>query len=278
LLESVDAVLQTPEGLRKQAEVLLNLGILHRAGAEDAFQRSIAVSKKLLAGAAGTSEDRYNLALAHNNLTDYLIDQKRLPEAGPHFVEAVAEFERLVTDTPNSMDFQHVFGIVLAGQAKWFGITDKPADAKAALTSAIEHQRQAVRLSRNAPGCTLALAEHLIDLADINCILGSYDDAGKLALEVPKTVPLTSRAQGCYDAARVLARLVKQASTDDRLTHPERDRLSRVYLTRTVVLLREAIDSNTKLAEQIKAEQDFKALEKHPQFQAIMNTFVDILP
>ncbi len=278
LLESLDTVLQTPDGLRKQVELLSNLGNLQRAGAEDAFQRSIAGSKKLLADKTGTNEDRYNLALAHNNLTDYLIDQKRLPEAGPHFVEAVAEFERLVTDTPNSMDFQHVFGIVLAGQAKWMELTNKPADARTALTAAVEHQRQAVQLSQNAPVCTMALAEYLVDLADANRKLGAYEDAAKVALEAPKTVPVASRPQACYDAARALARLVDQAGADDKLSQAERDRLTRVYLTRTVVLLREAIDSNTKLAEQIKAEQDFKALEKHPQFQAIMNTLVDLLP
>ena len=157
LLESVEAVLQSPEGLRKQAELLSNLGNLHRAGAEDAFERSIAASKKLLADKIGTNDDRYNLAIAHNNLSELLTEQKRLPDAGPHFAEAVANFEILVADIPKSMDFQHVFGIVLAGQAKWMDLTDKPADAKAALTAAVEHQRQAVQLSGNAPVCTLAL-------------------------------------------------------------------------------------------------------------------------
>jgi hypothetical protein len=207
-----------------------------------------------------------------------LIDQKCLPEAGDHIAKAVAEFEKLVTEAPRSMDFQHVFGVVLAGQAKWMGLNGKPADAKVALIAAIEHQRLAVLISRNAPDCTLALAEHLVELADINRKLGAYDDAAKLALEVPKTVPLTSRPQACYDAARVLARLVAQAGTDDNLAQSERDRLARIYLTRTVVLLREAIDSNPKLADQIKEDRDIKALERRPQFRAIMNTLVDLVP
>ena len=158
LLESVDAVLQTSEGMRKQAIVLSNLGALHRADAEDAFQRSIAVSKKLLSGKTGTTEDRFNLAIGHNNLSELFIEQKRLPEAGPHFTEAVTNFETLVAEVPKSLDFQHAFGNVLAGEAKWMNLTNKPADARAALTAAIEHQRQAVQLSQNAPVCTLALA------------------------------------------------------------------------------------------------------------------------
>ena len=122
------------------------------------------------------------------------------------------------------------------------------------------------------------MAEHLVDLADANRKLGAYDDAARLALEVPKTVPLARRPEACYNAARALARLVGQAGSDDKLPQAERERLTRIYLTRTVVLLREAIDSNPKLADQIKADRDIKALEKRPQFQTIMNTLVDALP
>ncbi len=278
LLESLDTVLQAPEGLRKQAIVLSNLGVLHRAGAEEAFQRSIAVSKKLLSGKTATSEDRYNLAIAHNNLSELLVEQRRLPEAGLHFSEAVVHFETLVAELPTSLDFQHIFANVLAGQAKWMNLTNRPADAKAALTAAVEHERQAVRLSRNAPVCSLKLAEYLVALAEVDRKLNAYDDAAKLALEVPKTVPVAGRPQACYDAARVLARIVEQASADNRLSAAERERVARVYLTRTVVLLRDAIDSNVNLADQIKIDPDIKALEKRPQFQAIMNTLVDTLP
>ncbi|MFI5454747.1 MAG: protein kinase [Isosphaerales bacterium] len=278
LLETMDARLQTPEVLRKQAEVLSNLGILHRPGAEDAFDRSIAISDKLLAGKMGTSNDRYNLAIAQNNLSELFVELGRLPEAGSHFTEAVANFEKLVAKAPRSMDFQHVFAIILAGQAKWLDRTSKPADARAALTAAVEHQRHAVKLSKNASVCALALADHLIDLAEVNRKLGAYEEAARLALEVPKTVPPASGPQACFDAARVLARLVAQAGADGKLHQAERDRLTRIYLTRTVVLLREAIDSNPKLAEQIKADRDIKVVEAHPQFQAIMNTLVDRAP
>lgn len=97
-----------------------------------------------------------------------------------------------------------------------------------------------------------------------------------MALEAPKAVPSATRPEACYDAARLLARLVIQASADEKLHQAERDRLPRIYLTRTVVLLREAIDSSPKLAEQIKADGDIKALEAKPQFQTIMNSLVDL--
>jgi serine/threonine protein kinase len=277
-LEAMDPKLPSPEVLRKQAEVLSNLGILHRGGAEDAFRRSIVISGKLLAGKTGTNSDRYNLAIAQNNLSELYIELGHLPEAGSPFTEAVANFEKLVAEAPGSMDFQHVFGIVLAGQAKWLERTSKPADAKAALCAAVEHQHRAVSLSKNAPVCALALVDHLIDLAEINRKLGAYEEAARSALEVTKAAPLASTPQACFDAARVLARLVTQAGGDSKLHQEERERLTRIYLTRTIILLREAIDSNPMLAEQIKTDSDIKILEAHPQFQRIMNTLVDRVP
>src|SRR5439155_2480325 len=256
-------------------ELLSNLGVLHGAEAEDAFRHSIAISEGLVAGKPGAADDRHNLAIAQNNLGHLLVERNRLPEAGPYFAQAVANFEKLLADVPKSVELQSHFGIVLAEQGKWLDRSGQTTEAKTALESAVAHQRQAVRLSKNASACRLALAGHLIDLAEIHRKLGAYDAAARLALDVPKTVPLASRAQSCYKAAQVLARLVAQIGADDKLASKERDRLSRNYLTRTVVLLREAIDAGPKLAEQIKADPDIKALEARPQFQTIMNNLVD---
>ena len=85
------------------------------------------------------------------------------------------------------------------------------------LTRAVEHQRAAVKLSKNGPAYRELLGGHLIDLAKIDLKLGAYDEAGRLALEVPKTVPLSKRAQACFDSARILAgwslRLAAMASS-----------------------------------------------------------------
>ena len=55
----------------------------------------------------------------------------------------------------------------------------------------------------------------------------------------------------------------------------DRDRLTRNYLGRTIVLLREAIDSSPTLADQIKTDPDIKPLESRPEFHTIMNTLVN---
>ena len=55
-------------------------------------------------------------------------------------------------------------------------------------------------------------------------------------------------------------------------------RPTRGYLGRTAVLLREVIDTDPKLAEQIKTDADIKLLQLRPEFQTIMNTLVNIQP
>jgi eukaryotic-like serine/threonine-protein kinase len=280
LLDAKGPKAQKPDWQRTQAELFNDLGRLKRAEAEDALRRSIAISTRL-AEAAGEGKsasfikDRHNLAIAELNLAELLIVLKRPADAAGSFDRSVAGFEKLVAAAPKVVDYQHQFGLVLASQGTWLDQSGKTAEAKGVLASAVEHQRQAVVLSKNAPPCRLALSGHLIALADVDRKLGAYDQAAKLALEVPKVVPPANRADACLDAARALARLVTQVSADLKVPEKERNHLARVYLTRTVVLIRDAVDANPALSEPIKADPDIKILQSRPEFQTMMDTLVE---
>jgi eukaryotic-like serine/threonine-protein kinase len=265
---------QMQERMRSQAALLNNLGNLRRPGAEDAFRRSIAASESLVTQKPAANTDYHILAIAQFNLGDLLVDLKRLPDAAPWFAQSVANFETLVAAVPKSVEFQSEFGQVLEKQANFLAQSDKAAEAKTALVSAVAHQRQAVRLSKNRDDERRLLGSHLLELAKINLKLGAYQEASGDALELPNTVPASDRGQGCLDAARILARLVTKVGGDGQLAQLERDQLAKNYFGRTIVLLREAIDTNPKLSEQTKADSDIKALESRPEFQTIMNTLV----
>jgi eukaryotic-like serine/threonine-protein kinase len=275
-LETKDGDVTSPAWLRVRARVLSNLGELDLPGAEDAYRRSIALAQSLVDCKPTLSTDRHFLAIGQNNLGKFLLDSKRLGEAGPFFAQSVANLDTLVAEAPRAIDLQSHLGIVLATKAKWLDATDKTAEAKTALTSAVECQRHAIQLSKNGPAYRELLGGHLIDLAKINLKLGAYDDAARLALDVPKTVPTSKRAQACLESARILARLVVQAGVDGKLPQSNRDRLTQNYLGRTIVLLREAIDTNPNVAEQVKIDPDIKPLESRPEFRAIMSTLVDL--
>ncbi len=275
-LESKDAKNLSPQGLRVQAKLLNNLAELDLPGAEDAYRRSILLSQNLVDAKPSLTTDRHVLAFTQHNLAKFLFDGKRLGEAGPIFAESIANLEQLVAQAPKAIDFQSHLGIILAAQAKWLDSSEKTVEAKTVLTSAVEHQRLAIQLSKNGAAYRELLGGHLVDLAKIELKLGAYDEAGRLALDVPKTVPVSKRAQACLDSARILARLVTQVGGDGKLGQTDRDRLTRNYLGRTIVLLREAIDTSPTLAEQIKTDPDIKSLESRPEFHTIMNTLVNL--
>ena len=276
LLEANDARSRTPEWMRSRAGVLSNLGHLHRPGAEDAFRRSIALSANLAEHKPLVITDIHNLAIAQNNLAQLFVEQKRFPEALSLFAQSVTGFEKLTSLAPKSIDYHKHFGYVLEKQAGLMAQTGKIIEAKTTLAIAVDHQRKAMKLSRNRGDVRELLGSHLLELAQINLKLGAYKQAAANALELPGTVPASARDQGCFDAARILARLATQVGTDGKLTSDERQQLIRSYLGRTVVLLREAVDTNPKLADQIKTDLDIKALQSHPEFQAIMNSLVNV--
>jgi serine/threonine protein kinase len=276
LLQTRGGAVESAERLRDQAEVLSNLGQLSRPGAEDAFRRSIAVSGRLLDRKPPAIADIHNLAVAQSNLGQLLLDEKRLPEAGTLFAQSVVNFDKLVADAPKTIDYQSHFGYVLAQQALFFERSGTTAEAKTALASAVDHQRQAVKLSKSRSSVRALLASHLLELAHVNLKVGAYKEAATNALELPNTAPSSARDQACFDAARILARLVCQVNADPKVAQSERDQLTRNYLGRTVVLLREAIDTNPNFADRIKADADIKALRSRPEFQTIMNTLVNV--
>ena len=280
LLDTKDADNQSPGRLRHRAEVLINLGDLQmtfaRPGGEKNLREALAVFERLVDREPPAAKDRHNLAIVQNNLGELLLKDNRLAEAAPMLASSAAKFEALTTETPQSVEYQSQSGEVLAKQAELLVKIGKPADAKTALLSAVAHQRQAVRLGKDWGHARSLLGSHLVDLANVNLKLAAYKDAANNALELPQAVPSRQRGQACLDAARILARLVSQASANDKVAKAERDRLTRQYLSRTIILLREASDFNPKLADQIKNDPDIKLLESRAEFQTILNSLVKL--
>ena len=281
LLETKDAANQRTEQLRSRAEILINLGELQRKvnkteAAEDSLRRAMSTFESLTARKPTFRTDTHLLAITQFNLGQHLNNLKRYPESLTLLNQASGHLETLVAELPKSVDFQSHLGLVQHEKGDLLSQTGKLAEAKTAYTNAVAHQRLAVTAGKNRDDLRALLGTHLLALADIDLKLASYKDAATLALELPNSVPAADRGQGCFDAARVLARLVVRISADLKLPETERNQLTRNYLGRTVVLLREAIDASPKLADQIKNDADIKALASRPEFQTIMNTLVDV--
>ena len=58
----------------------------------------------------------------------------------------------------------------------------------------------------------------------------------------------------------------RQVGDNAKLSQSDRDRLIRSNLSRTVVLLREAVDTSPKLAEKVKNDGDFRGSQVATRF------------
>ncbi len=265
---------------RDRADILNNKGELEREmkrpGALASLQAAQSIYENLAKSTNATSVDHHRLAIAQFNIGNFLVEEKRFDLAGPLLAEAVAGFDTLVSQTPRSLDLENHFGLVLSVQGELFHKTGKPALARDALRAAVTHQKLAAKLSRYRDSIRALLGSHLLALSQVNLELSDYTEASAVALELPAAVPIAARGQACLDSARILAKLVAKAVTDGKLTKDNRDRLVRGQIGRAVVLLREAIDANPKLADTLKADPDFKPLEAHEEYQAIMSTLVGV--
>ena len=189
---------------------------------------------------------------------------------------AEAGFEKLVVEAPKSVDFHSQLGLVLGRKGDVLAESGKLPEAAAALARAVGHQDRAVQLSKNRSDTRTLLGGLLLELAEVNLKRGAYPEAADDALRVPRAVPDAGRGEACLDAARILARLVALVGADPKLVPADRDRLIRPYLGRSIVLLREAIDSNPKMAGRIKDDPAIKVLESRPEFKTMMNSLVDL--
>ena len=71
-----------------------------------------------------------------------------------------------------------------------------------------------------------------------------------------------------YRAARVYALASVQVTND--ASEPERERLSKKLADRAVELLGKAIAKGWKKVDEVRSENDFRALRAHPGFQKIL--------
>jgi tetratricopeptide (TPR) repeat protein len=266
-------------GMRTRAEVLNNLGDLLRGvgrpEAEDVFREARAIFADLASRPAATVKDHHNLAIAEYNLGETLFGLKRPADAEAAMASAEAGFEKLVLQAPKSIDFHSQLGLVQGRKGAVLTEAGKLSEAAGVLAKAVGHQDLAVQLSRRRSDTRTLLGEHLLALAEVELRRGSYQEAADAAVRAARAVPDASRAETSFEAGRILARLVALVGADPRLVPADRERLIGPYLGRSIVLLREALDSNPEMAARIKDDRDIKVLETRPEFKMMMNSLVN---
>ena len=281
VLSFKDKAARTTESLRQQATVLSNLGELQRAsgrpGAEQSLRQSIAISAELAARKPAARADRQTLAIAQNNLAEVLVAAGRVEEAGQVFAKSIAGLDLLGSENPKAVDTQNYLGYVCEQQSRLLAKIGEVEKARRSIEAAVAHQRQAVKLTDGkVPAYRLMLAGHLEVLANTCVKLHAYDDAIRVAIDLPKAAPASE--QGYVNAAKLLARCAAMANEDRQLDGPRREEIGRKCAGRIAILLREAIDSNPKLGDRIKSDPELSPIFARPDFQNLLGSLVNLGP
>ena len=99
--------------------------------------------------------------------------------------------------------------------------TGKLSEGKASFESAIEHQRRAVQLARSDSDSIANCSASIRSTWLTSTSSSAPTNRLRIAIEIPKSFPESRRAEGCFDAARILARLVSKLNTDEKIGQAE---------------------------------------------------------
>jgi tetratricopeptide (TPR) repeat protein len=279
-LEAKDVPAWTEERQREKAFALSNLGELRRSlgkpdDAESPLREAVAIAQGLAGRSPAASEDRRFLSQAQENLAEVLENRNHNDQAAALFDESIARIEDLIKGSPRSIVDQYLLGYFSEQKGKLLAKLGKPAEAKIAFEGAVAHQREAVRLTDGkVPTYRATLVGHLEGLANACLALAQYDEVSRAAQEMARAAPEPAAATR-FAAAKLFARSATLVREDTRLDPARRQKLLRGSLGSTVVMLREAIEGDPKLAAALESEPVFKKLRDQPEFENMLNSLVD---
>jgi eukaryotic-like serine/threonine-protein kinase len=261
------------DALRVQLGMLNNLGEMRqnagRPGAEEALSNALTVAQQLVAQKPTAKTDLIYLAIVQNNLGDVAAAAGHTQQAEQFYAAAIEGFTRLSNENPKAVDLQTYLGSVYDGQAQLWDKAGQLEKARQSIEASVVHEQEAVKLTDGKVAAyRIALAGHFAVLAKICLELRAYDDAIRAAVDMSK-IPSVS-GQRYVDAAKLLAQDMNVANKDTQLERARRDQISRQCSGRIAVLLRQALDTNPKLAEKIKSDPELSPLLSRPEIRSVL--------
>ncbi|HYT90299.1 MAG TPA: tetratricopeptide repeat protein, partial [Gemmataceae bacterium] len=264
---------RVPAYRRDLAGCLNNLGALlyntqRLPAAEAPLRRALALRRELAADPSALPGDRSQLATAHYNLANLLKDLDQHPEAEDAYREARRQFEKLVSEFPQTIDHRHVLGAVLNNLSRYPRGRGDLAESRALLERAIEHQSIALRSNPQHPRYREYLANHYRSLVEILIRQAEHGEAARIAAEAPRLFP--TRWQECVRAAEYFSRCVPLAEKDARLPEDLRRTQAQVYADQAMTWLRDAAAKGCKDLGQRTRSAAFDPLRGRADFQKLV--------
>jgi serine/threonine protein kinase/tetratricopeptide (TPR) repeat protein len=230
-----------------------NLGILlvglgKRAEAEAAYRQALTIREELAANFPAVPSYRTELGGSQCNFGNLLLAKKEPEQALPWYARAIATLEDVLRQFKVDVTAQQYLRNAHWGRAEALDGLKRHAEAALAWDKAIE-------LSRDAQQAGLRLQRAL-----------SRVRAGQVeaAIQEAKELAKNANAETLYNAARILA--LGASRPDESAGSLSKEECAQ----HAVALLRQAVAKSYKNAEQMKKDDDLKALRQREDFQDLL--------
>ena len=239
------------------------------ADAETAGGQALELRKQLVARAGPIARYRRELARSYHDQGNLLRVMGRLAEAKSAWLAALPLREQLVAQFPRVADYHNELAGTLGNLANLHNVDKEFEAALPLLEQARVHLSAALEISPKNPAYRLTYRNNRQALAQSH--LGLADHAGLAAAADELACSGNDPASDSYLAACCHCRPAQTlADKDGRLTAGRRRQLARVYSDRALALLRQAIKSGFRDAEQLKHNPDFAQLRTAPEFEELL--------
>jgi serine/threonine protein kinase/tetratricopeptide (TPR) repeat protein len=274
----------------------LLVGLGKRREAEAAIRQALAIREQLAGEFPLAPQHRHDLASSHNNLGALLADQGKYAEAEPACRQALAIREKLAADYPAMPQYRRELGASQANFANLKQSNHQPDEALQWYARSIDTLENVLRqlkvdttaqqFLRNAH---VGRARMLEDLQRYAEALKDWDRALELAPEPDRPLLLMDRAVNRAQAGQKtlpLAPVEELSKSADAITlynaacifaraagrqQPTGSTLSKAACgARAMALLQQAIAKGYADAEQIKKDDDLKALRQRDDFRKLV--------
>lgn len=229
--------------------------------AERSYEAGRALFKQRAVDFPRRPDYRQDLAVCHVNLGKLLGETDRLSLSEAAFHEALAIQKRLVAAFPAAPAYLTDLAKPAIAQAKY-------ADACRWLTEALPHCRAALRTDLRNGGYRTVCRDNRQALAEARLALGDHAAAAAAANEMVQSG--ADPVNDPYNAACCLARCVRLAPKDSKLSERQRRKVAADYAARAVDRLRQAVAPGFKDAEHMKKDKDLDPLRGRRDFHKVL--------
>jgi serine/threonine-protein kinase len=236
--------------------------------AEAALRVALDRRKQLVTDFGAAPAYKREAAESHYDLGDLLLDLGRQPEAEAEYHAALDLCQELATAFPKVSYYEHGVACTLDNLATLSLKRKDVPEARHLVEKARPHHQAALKDKPGDADYRKAFGKHLRSRTDILLMLGDHAAASATAAELAAFA--SQSAKEAHDAACYLARCVKLAQTDPKLTETLRKERAQAYGDRAMHLLRKAVDRGYKDVANLKTEADLEPLRSRADFPQLI--------